>query len=53
MRVGQVDPVRVLGKVESMQIEKGRTVLTGGHGRTKKYNEEFSRIEQRVKQLQV
>ena len=48
-RVGRVDPVRVLGKVTSAQIEKGKTVLVGGHGRIKKYNEDMSGLEQRAK----
>ena len=47
--MAHVDPVRVLGKVQSIQIEKGRTVLTGGHGKLKRYDEEHSRVELRLR----
>ena len=44
-RIGRVDPVRVLGKVTSATIEKGKTIIVGGHGRIARYNEEMSGLE--------
>ena len=33
LRLGQVDPIRYLGKVEAASVSKDRTILIGGHGR--------------------
>ena len=52
-RIGRVDPVRVLGKVTSATIEKGKTIIVGGHGRIVRYNEEMSGLEQRIQELKL
>ena len=44
-RLGSVDPIRYVGKVESTIITKDRTILVGGHGRIRtRHDSELSPI---------
>ena len=50
VRLGSLDPIRYLGKVESALISKDRTILVGGHGKVRRarYDSEYSPIEERI-----
>ena len=53
LRLGSIDPIRYLGKVESTVITKDRTILVGGHGKMKaRHDREYSPIDERVFYLQ-
>ena len=53
-RLGSLDPIRYLGKVESALVSKDRTILVGGHGkvRRERHVSEFSPVEERILHLQ-
>ena len=52
MRLGKVDPVQVLGKVNAIQVSNRKTVLIGGGGRVKHAHEEVTGLEARVLMLE-
>ena len=52
-RMGQVDPVRFVGKVDSAQISKTRTIFVGGHGKiSQRYDQKVSPLEERISFLE-